>query len=82
MTASVPTIRFIPSFVLRFGLLLSGSAIPVHALTLLTKENPPFNYTENGRSTGLVTEVAQETMKRADGLPARLAAAYEKKFVQ
>ncbi|MEO6564900.1 MAG: transporter substrate-binding domain-containing protein [Casimicrobiaceae bacterium] len=41
-------------------------AMPAHALTLLTEENPPFNYTENGKLTGLVTELVLETVKRAN----------------
>ncbi len=56
-----------PSLVRRLGLLLlAGIALPACALTLLTEENPPFNYTENGKLTGLVTELVQETMKRAN----------------
>ncbi len=39
--------------------------IPAHALTLLTEENPPFNYTENGKLTGLVTELVVEAANRA-----------------
>lgn len=59
--------RFNPPFVPGMVLVLSAwFAFPVHALTLLTEENPPFNYTENGRLTGLVTELVQETMKRAN----------------
>ena len=56
-----------PSLVRRLGpLLLAGIAFPACALTLLTEENPPFNYTENGKLTGLVTELVQETMRRAN----------------
>jgi polar amino acid transport system substrate-binding protein len=36
------------------------------ALTLLTEENPPFNYAENGKVTGLVTELVVETARRAN----------------
>src|SRR4029450_374806 len=36
------------------------------ALTLLTEENPPFNYSEDGKLTGLVTELVLETVKRAN----------------
>ncbi len=35
-------------------------------LTLLTEENPPFNYSEGGKLTGLVTEVVQEAARRAN----------------
>jgi len=35
------------------------------ALKLLTEENPPLNYTENKKLTGMGTEVVQEVGKRA-----------------
>jgi polar amino acid transport system substrate-binding protein len=38
---------------------------PSLALTLLTEENPPLNYTENGKLTGMATEVVTEMAKRA-----------------
>ncbi len=38
---------------------------PSLALTLLTEENPPLNYTENGKLTGMATEVVAEMAKRA-----------------
>jgi polar amino acid transport system substrate-binding protein len=40
-------------------------AVPAYALTLLSEENPPFNYTANGKLTGLVTDLVVETAKRA-----------------
>ena len=54
------------------GLLVLGalaaacSPFRANALTLLTEENPPFNYLQNGKLTGLVTELVLETMKRAN----------------
>ena len=36
------------------------------ALTLLTEENPPFNYVENGKLTGLVTGLVVDAMQRAN----------------
>ena len=51
------------SIALAAGAMLS---LPVGALTLLTEENPPFNYSENGKLTGLVTELVLETAKRAN----------------
>ncbi|MEP7329534.1 MAG: transporter substrate-binding domain-containing protein [Betaproteobacteria bacterium] len=54
------------SFVTRTLVLAIAFALPAHALTLLTEENPPFNYSENGKLTGLVTELVVETMKRAN----------------
>jgi polar amino acid transport system substrate-binding protein len=50
---------------LPIALLIAAFALPVSALTLLTEENPPFNYTENGKLTGLVTELVEETARRA-----------------
>ncbi|MEO8755865.1 MAG: transporter substrate-binding domain-containing protein [Casimicrobiaceae bacterium] len=43
-----------------------SGAVPVAALTLLTEENPPFNYTENGKLTGLVADLVGDAMKRAN----------------
>jgi polar amino acid transport system substrate-binding protein len=48
------------------GALAACVPVSAHALTLLTEENPPFNYTENGKLTGLVTELVLETAKRAN----------------
>jgi len=45
------------------GLLLAPQ--PALALKLLTEENPPLNYTENKKLTGMATEVVQEMGKRA-----------------
>lgn len=42
------------------------AAAPATAITLLTEENPPFNYTENGKLTGLVTELVSEAARRAN----------------
>jgi polar amino acid transport system substrate-binding protein len=35
------------------------------SVTLLTEENPPFNYTESGKLTGMATEIVLETARRA-----------------
>ena len=40
-------------------------AVPAHALTFLTEENPPLNYTEGGRITGYATDVVNEIGRRA-----------------
>lgn len=45
------------------GLLLAPQ--PALALKLLTEENPPLNYTEGKKLTGMGTEVVQEMGKRA-----------------
>lgn len=42
-----------------------AAAQPALALKLLTEENPPLNYTENKKLTGMATEVVQEMGKRA-----------------
>jgi polar amino acid transport system substrate-binding protein len=49
-----------------FGLALTAPA--AHALTLVTEENPPFNYTEQGKVVGLSTEIVVELGKRS-GIP-------------
>ena len=46
-----------------FSLLLAATA--ARALTLVTEENPPFNYTEQGKVVGLSTEIVTELGKRA-----------------
>jgi polar amino acid transport system substrate-binding protein len=43
-----------------------GMASQAAALTLLTEENPPFNYIENGKLTGLVADLVVDAMKRAN----------------
>jgi polar amino acid transport system substrate-binding protein len=55
------------SLVRTAGLLSALLAAPQasFALTLLTEENPPLNYTENKKLTGMGTEVVQEMGKRA-----------------
>ena len=45
------------------GLLLAAQ--PALALKLLTEENPPLNYTEGKKLTGMATDVVQEALKRA-----------------
>jgi polar amino acid transport system substrate-binding protein len=52
-----------PLLTLALGL---GWALQAGALTLLTEENPPFNYSEDGKLTGLVTELVLATVKRAN----------------
>ena len=57
-----------PILTIHFACLLAGSLLaaqPALALKLLTEENPPLNYTENKKLTGMGTEVVQEMGKRA-----------------
>lgn len=42
-----------------------ATALPAHALTLITEENPPLNFTEGGKLTGYATEVVTEMGRRA-----------------
>jgi polar amino acid transport system substrate-binding protein len=49
---------------------LGPVATPAFALTLLTEENPPFNYTDGGKLVGMATEIVNEMAKRA-GVPVR-----------
>ncbi len=42
-----------------------GAAQGAHALQMLTEENPPFNFTESGKLTGLSTEVVSAIGERA-----------------
>jgi polar amino acid transport system substrate-binding protein len=48
--------------------LLTGGVAPARALTLVTEDNPPYNFTADGKPTGLSTEVVMEMAKRA-GVP-------------
>ena len=51
------------AFLSVIGLGLAGPA--AHAVTLVTEENPPFNYTEEGKVVGLSTEIVAELGKRS-----------------
>ncbi|MGH8616576.1 MAG: substrate-binding periplasmic protein [Burkholderiales bacterium] len=48
--------------------LLCGLAAPAHALTALTEANPPFNFMEKGKLTGISVDLVTEMGKRA-GVP-------------
>jgi polar amino acid transport system substrate-binding protein len=56
-----PYLRIALALVAAFALVPSASA----ALTFLTEENPPFNYTEKGTLTGVATEIVREMANRA-----------------
>lgn len=45
--------------------LLAAFAAGAQELTMLTEENPPFNFTENGKLTGMSTDVLAEMSRRA-----------------
>ena len=47
------------------SLVVAAIVAPAHALTLITEENPPLNYTEGERVRGYATEVVTEMGKRA-----------------
>jgi len=57
----------IASIVLQASFVLSP--LSAHALTFLTEENPPFNFTAAGKISGASTEIVTEMAKRA-GVPA------------
>lgn len=50
------------------------------ALSFLTEENPPFNYRESGKLTGLSTEVVTEMAKRAGLSPGFEVLAWEEGY--
>jgi len=54
-----------PRFACLFALLAAFSA-PAAALTLLTEENPPLNFTRDGKAAGTSTLVVQEAARRAN----------------
>ena len=45
--------------------MLATLAHPASALTFLTEENPPLNFTKNGEITGTATVTVREILKRA-----------------
>jgi polar amino acid transport system substrate-binding protein len=47
------------------ALVVAALVTPAEALTLITEENPPLNYTEGGRIAGYASEVVTEIGKRA-----------------
>jgi polar amino acid transport system substrate-binding protein len=52
-----------------------------YALTLVTEEDPPFNYTEQGKVMGLSTEIVTELGKRG-GIPLQIQSMpWEKAYV-
>lgn len=65
MTRRSATLAFLS--LIAFGL----AAPAAHALTLVTEENPPFNYTEQGKVVGLSTEIVSELGKRS-GIPLQI----------
>jgi polar amino acid transport system substrate-binding protein len=53
------------------GLVAGAGAASAVTLSFLTEENPPFNYSENGKIVGSVTEIVQQISTRA-GHPAAI----------
>src|SRR5471030_2816225 len=47
------------------AVLLAVAAQHALALTILTEENPPLNFTKNGQITGTATATVQEMLRRA-----------------
>lgn len=59
------------TFLSLIGLALTASA--AQAVTLVTEENPPFNYTEQGNVVGMSTAIVAELGKRG-GIPLKIQA--------
>ena len=56
-------------------------ASSANALTLVTEENPPFNYTEQGKVVGMSTEIVAELGKRS-GIPLQIQSMpWEKAYI-
>lgn len=47
------------------ALMISMGAARAQSVTILTEENPPFNFTQAGKPAGISTEVVSEMVKRA-----------------
>jgi polar amino acid transport system substrate-binding protein len=52
------------------ALLFSVQAAQAQSITLLTEDNPPFNFAQGGKPAGMSTDVLNEMIKRA-GISAR-----------
>ncbi len=74
------TLRFATNAVLSLlGLVLAASA--AQALTLVTEENPPFNYTEQGKVVGMSTEIVVE-LGKSSGIPLQIQSVpWEKAYI-
>jgi polar amino acid transport system substrate-binding protein len=73
----------IPIAIARTLGLLAGLSLapqPSLALKLLTEENPPLNYTEGKKLTGMATDVVQEMLKRAKIKPEIEVMAWDKAY--
>jgi polar amino acid transport system substrate-binding protein len=67
------------AFLSLIGLTLVASS--ARALTLVTEENPPFNYTEQGKVVGMSTEIVVEIGKRS-GTPLQIQSMpWEKAYI-
>jgi polar amino acid transport system substrate-binding protein len=62
-----------------FGLTLAAPT--AHALTLVTEENPPFNYTDEGKVVGISTEIVAELGKRSAILLQIQSMPWEKAYI-
>jgi polar amino acid transport system substrate-binding protein len=64
----MPYLRLVLALI---GIVAGAGAASAVSLSFLTEENPPFNYTENGRIVGSATEIVQLISTRA-GHPAAI----------
>jgi len=79
LTKGATMIPRIATGVFLLGLTLAAPG--ARALTLVTEENPPFNYTEQGKMVGLSTEVVTELGKRS-GTPLQIKSmSWEKAYI-
>jgi hypothetical protein len=53
----MPSLRFTLAL---FATVAWASSAPAATLSFLTEENPPFNYTENGKVVGSATEIVRQ----------------------
>ena len=67
----IMTNRILPIPMLALSLMGILVATGASALTLLTEENPPFNFTEKGKLAGSAAEIVQDMAVRA-GVPAKV----------
>ncbi len=55
---------FLLATALNLALLCTASASPAQTFRIMTEVYPPYNYIENGKITGISTEIVREILKR------------------
>jgi polar amino acid transport system substrate-binding protein len=65
IASEVPMAQLSRFFIALIAGMVSAPVMSAVTLTLLTEESPPFNYAENGKVTGSVTEIVRQLLARS-----------------